>query len=82
MVRIYSQQCGFAARFFEEEGLNLTKQGVHDTPIGNLVTDAFKWKTGTQIAIEAGGSTAMALYQGPIVPADLFRVTGYGFNIS
>ena len=78
---VYTQQCGFAARFFEEEGLNLTKQGVHDTPIGNLVTDAFKWKTGTQIAIEAGGSTAMALYKGPIVPADLFRVTGYGFNI-
>ncbi len=77
---VYSQQCGYAARFFEEEGLNLTKQGVHDTPIGNLVADAFRWKTGTQIAIEAGGSTAMALYQGPIVPADLFRVTGYGFN--
>ena len=77
---VYTQQCGFAARFFEEEGLNLTKQGVHDTPIGNLVADAFRWKTGTQIAIEAGGSTAMALYKGPIVPADLFRVTGYGFN--
>ena len=77
---VYTQQCGYAARYFEEEGLNLTKQGVHDTPIGNLVADAFRWKTGTQIAIEAGGSTAMALYQGPIVPADLFRVTGYGFN--
>ncbi len=77
---VYTQQCGYAARFFEEEGLNLTEQGVHDTPIGNLVADAFRWKTGTQIAIEAGGSTAMALYQGPIVPADLFRVTGYGFN--
>lgn len=77
---VYSQQCGYAARFFEEEGLELMKQGVHDTPVGNLVADAFRWKTGTQIAIEAGGSTAMALYQGPIVPADLFRVTGYGFN--
>lgn len=77
---VYSQQVGFAARFFEEEGLDLMKQGVHDTPVGNLVADAFRWKTGTQIAIEAGGSTAMALYQGPIVPADLFRVTGYGFN--
>ncbi len=77
---VYTQQCGYAARFFEEEGLDLMKQGVHDTPVGNLVADAFRWKTGTQIAIEAGGSTAMALYQGPIVPADLLRVTGYGFN--
>lgn len=77
---VYTQQCGYAARFFEEEGLDLMKQGVHDTPVGNLVADAFRWKTGTQIAIEAGGSTAMALYQGPIVPADLFRLTGYGFN--
>ena len=34
----------------------------------------------TQIGIQAGGSTAQPLYPGPIVAADVFRVSGYGFN--
>ena len=64
----------------KEVETDLTSYGSHDTPIGNLVTDAFRQKTGTNIAIQPGGSTAMPLYQGPFVPADLYRVNGYGFN--
>jgi hypothetical protein len=45
-----------------------------------LVTDAFRDFAGTQIAIEAGGSTQEALYHGPIVADDIFRIVGYGFN--
>lgn len=77
---LYTQQIATATAFFKEEADSLTFPGNHDTPIGNLVTDAFRAKTGTDIAIEAGGSTAQPLYPGPIVAADLFRVVGYGFN--
>jgi 2',3'-cyclic-nucleotide 2'-phosphodiesterase (5'-nucleotidase family) len=59
---------------------SLTFPGWKDTPVGNLVTDAFRSAAGTDVAIQAGGSTAQPLYPGPLVPADLFRVVGYGFN--
>jgi 5'-nucleotidase len=77
---VYSQQITYAAEFFEEEADSLLYVGYRDTPIGNLVTDAFRAVTGTDIAIEVCGSTAQPLYQGPIVAADAFRVVGYGFN--
>jgi len=77
---VYSQKICQATDDFEETIPNLTDPGPHDTPIGNLVTDAFRWKTNTQIAIEVGGSTAQPLYKGPLVAADIFRVFGSGFN--
>ena len=39
---MYSQQMGYADAFFEEEATNLLSLGAHDTPIGNIVTDAFR----------------------------------------
>ena len=75
----YTQQIGYAAEYFEEVA-NPLITGCPDTPVGNLVTDAFRDKTGTDIAIEPGGSTAQPLYQGPLVAADVFRMLGYGFN--
>ncbi|MGE5809975.1 MAG: 5'-nucleotidase C-terminal domain-containing protein [Ignavibacteria bacterium] len=77
---VYTQQVGYANEYFDEVADSLLYLGNHDTPIGNLVTDAFRSKTGTDIAIEAGGSTAQPIYQGPLVAADIFRVVGYGFN--
>ncbi len=79
-IPFYTQQAGYAESYFEETAADLLSAGAHDTPIGNLVADAFRWKTGTDIAIQAGGFTAMPLYKGPFVPADLFRINGYGFN--
>ncbi len=76
----FSAKIADVTSYFEEVADSLTYGGYHDTPIGNLVTDAFRATTGTQIAMEVGGSTAEPLYQGPIVPADVFRVVGYGFN--
>ena len=78
---VYSQQIGTATDFFEEVATNLSQNGPHDTPIGNLVTDAYRWKTGTEIGIIVGGSTAQPIYQGPLVGADAFRVVGYGYNL-
>ena len=77
---VYTQQIGIATDFFEEVATNLGENGPHDTPIGNLVTDAYRWKTGTEIGIIVGGSTAQPIYGGPLVGADAFRVVGYGFN--
>ncbi|MFC2084364.1 bifunctional metallophosphatase/5'-nucleotidase, partial [Bacteroidota bacterium] len=76
---VYSQQIGYVTELFKEVAF-LDEIGYKDTPIGNLVTDAFRWKTGTDIAIQVGGSTSQPLYPGPIVSADVFRVFGYGFN--
>jgi 2',3'-cyclic-nucleotide 2'-phosphodiesterase (5'-nucleotidase family) len=77
---VYTQQIGTAPTYMEEEATDLTKAGNHDTPLGNFITDAFRWKTGTDIAIEPGGSIAMPIQRGPVVGADLFRAVGYGFN--
>ena len=77
---VFSQQIGYVTNTLDEVADNLLSSGIHDTPIGDLVTNAFKWKTGADIAIEPGGFTAQPLYKGPIVAADLFRINGYGFN--
>jgi 2',3'-cyclic-nucleotide 2'-phosphodiesterase (5'-nucleotidase family) len=77
---VYSQAVASVAEELPEVARNLTADGNHDTPVGNLVADALRATTGTEVAIQAGGSIAMRLYPGPTLPADLFRVVGYGFN--
>lgn len=77
---VYSAQIGVVTDDFDEVAVNLFDAGPKDTPIGNFVGDVYKSTMGTDVAIQVGGSTAHALYAGPIVPADLFRVVGYGFN--
>ena len=76
----FTQPFGYADAFHKEEALNLSALGAHDTPIGNLVTDAFRTLTGTNVAIHAGGSTALPLWEGPFTLGDIFRINGYGFN--
>ena len=78
--QVFTKRIGYAKEDFFEVAISPMDDGNQDTPIGNLVTDAFRAATGTEIAIEAGGSTAQPIYKGPIVAADLFRVVGYGFN--
>lgn len=77
---VFTRQLSYTTEDFEEMPENLFNNGSHETAVGNLVSDAFRWKTGAQIAIEPGGSTAQKLCKGPVVPADVFRVVGYGFN--
>lgn len=76
---LFTEQIGYAEAKFDEVA-NPIENGFSDTPIGNLVTDAFKEKTGTDIAIQPGGSTAQPIFAGPIVADDVFRTVGYGFN--
>lgn len=80
-IPFFSQPFGYADAFFSEEAINLTSLGAHDTPVGNLVTDAFRLMTGTDIAIHAGGSSALPLWQGTFNLSDIFRMNGYGFNM-
>lgn len=76
----FTQPFGYADAFHKEEAVDLSGLGAHDTPIGNLVTDAFRSLTGTDIAIHAGGSIALPLWEGPFTMSDIFRINGYGFN--
>ncbi len=76
----FTQPFGYAASFFEEEARDLLTLGAHDTPAGNLVADAFRAYTSTDIALQAGGSIALPLWEGTFTLGDLFRVNGYGFN--
>jgi 5'-nucleotidase / UDP-sugar diphosphatase len=80
-IPFYTQPMGYASSFFEEETKDLLTLGVHDTPLGNLVADAFRFKTSTNIALQAGGSIALPLWEGIFTPGDLFRANGYGFNL-
>ncbi|MCU0343334.1 MAG: 5'-nucleotidase C-terminal domain-containing protein [Ignavibacterium sp.] len=79
-IPFFSQPFGYAASFIEEEARDLLTLGAHDTPAGNLVADAFRAYTSTDIALQAGGSIALPLWEGTFTLGDLFRVNGYGFN--
>lgn len=81
-IPFFTQPFGYASSFFEEEAKDLLTLGAHDTPVGNLVADAFRTHTSTNIALQAGGSIALPLWQGTFTLGDLFRVNGYGFNLT
>jgi hypothetical protein len=80
-IPFFTQPVGYASSFFEEEAKDLLALGAHDTPMGNLVSDAFRSLTSTDIALQAGGSIALPLWEGTFTPGDLFRANGYGFNL-
>lgn len=80
-IPFFTQPFGYASSFFEEEAKDLLTLGAHDTPAGNLVADAFRSYTSTDIAMQAGGSIALPLWEGTFTLGDLFRVNGYGFNL-
>lgn len=77
---MFSKEIAYATADFPEIADSLLNPGSHDTPAGNLVTDAFRAYTGTDIAITVGGLIAEPLHHGPLVGDDVFRLVGYGFN--
>jgi 5'-nucleotidase / UDP-sugar diphosphatase len=77
---VYSQTVDNANGHFFEIADSLLFYGYKDTPAGNLIADAFRDCTKTDIAIEPGGSIAQPLYNGNVIGADIFRMVGYGFN--
>jgi 5'-nucleotidase len=53
---------------------------MRDTDMGNVITDALRWSSGTDIALMPTGLIAEGLPRGPVVPEDLFRTVPYGFD--
>jgi 5'-nucleotidase/UDP-sugar diphosphatase len=53
---------------------------LRDTPMGNLVTDAYRKRTGTDLAITALGLISEKIAKGAILGADIFRALSYGFD--
>jgi 5'-nucleotidase/UDP-sugar diphosphatase len=54
------------------------RKAKRDTPLGNLLTDAYRAWTGTEIAFEPFAYIGDALPKGTIVGADVFRAMSYG----
>ena len=57
------------------------RHSKRDTALGDLLTDAYRARGGTQIAIEAAGFIEDDLLAGPVVPVDLFRSMPYGLPV-
>lgn len=51
-----------------------------DTGMGNLIADALRDRTGTDIAITPNGLISEGLSAGPVVGADIFRPVSYGYD--
>jgi 5'-nucleotidase / UDP-sugar diphosphatase len=51
-----------------------------DSGMGNLITDAYRAKTNTEIAITADGLISGEISKGPVVGRDLFRCLSYGYD--
>ncbi|OGC92247.1 MAG: hypothetical protein A2W25_09995 [candidate division Zixibacteria bacterium RBG_16_53_22] len=51
-----------------------------DNPLGNLVADAMRSATATQIAIQPQGFISQTIYAGPVKGADIFQAVPYGFD--
>lgn len=51
-----------------------------DTPLGNLMTDAYREWTHTDVAVEALGVLDDPFPRGPVVGADVFRAMSFSFT--
>ncbi len=56
------------------------EQPERDTAMGDLVTDALRAKTGTDIALTANGLVCKGIPRGPIVGVDIFRPVPFGYD--
>jgi 2',3'-cyclic-nucleotide 2'-phosphodiesterase (5'-nucleotidase family) len=73
---VFGQIVGFAIKDIDHS----TFHSFKDSPIGNLVADAERSKTHTEIAITANGMISDKICRGRINGADLFRSLPYGFG--
>ncbi len=76
----YSQKIADCPNTLDESAVNALKVGNNDTPVGNLVAEAFKAWGNTDVGLTACGFTSQPLYKGSIIAADIYRMLGYGFN--
>ncbi len=76
--RVYSETIAQADTFMGRT----SGWGYKDTPVGNLITDAFREKTGTDIALDVYGYISQDLWPGPLTGMDLFQIVYYGYSPS
>lgn len=79
-VKLFTQKVAEATENFREEATTRLLVGNNETPVGNLITDAYLALTKTDIALTAGTLTAEPLYKGALVGNDFYRMFGWGFN--
>ncbi|MBI5266494.1 MAG: 5'-nucleotidase C-terminal domain-containing protein [candidate division Zixibacteria bacterium] len=53
---------------------------VMDNPLGNLISDAYRASTGTDIGIHPQGFINQPIWAGPLVGNDIFQAVPYGFD--
>ena len=75
---LYTEMIAVAEEDIEEELLEGDRR--KDTAMGNLVTDACRSETGTDIAMAVTGFISQTLYARPLSGADVFQAIPYGFN--
>ncbi len=75
---VYNQVTGFAVCDINTQ--TETSCLFKDSPMGNLITDSYRNKTHTKIAITADGLISEKIYRGAVTGADIFRTVGYGFD--
>lgn len=51
-----------------------------DNPMGNLISDAYRRATGTEIAIQPQGFINQQIWAGPVKGNDVFQAVPYGFD--
>ncbi len=74
---VYSENLAVAA-------VDITKtrtDGIfQDTPMGNMIADAFRIVTGTDIAFQPQGFCGQTIYKGLVRGMDIFQAVPYGFD--
>jgi 5'-nucleotidase/UDP-sugar diphosphatase len=74
---VYTQKIAFAKNNIEKplgEGL------FKDNGLGNLISDAMRDKTATDIALQPQGFSSQTIYKGAVRGADIFQAVPYGFD--
>jgi hypothetical protein len=82
---VYADRLSFAFKLHEEKWEK--RNPYRDTPLGNMIADAFKQRLESRgytvdIALEAMGYIAHKLYRGKIVGNDIMRAVPYGYDTS
>jgi 5'-nucleotidase/UDP-sugar diphosphatase len=67
----YRKRIGFATADY------LRKPGTVETELGNWITDAMRWKTGSQIAFHNTGAIRAGLLEGTITKGDIFKISPF-----
>jgi 5'-nucleotidase / UDP-sugar diphosphatase len=67
----YRKRIGFASSDY------LRKTGGVETELGNWITDAMRWKTGSQIALHNTGGIRAGLLEGSITKGDIFKISPF-----